>query len=68
MQLPDGETQIWLEDGDRVTLKGWCEKPGAARIGFGECVGMVVPAQIAHVDCKVYRSAAWRIATEVGSD
>jgi fumarylacetoacetase len=42
--LPNGETRTWLEDGDSVTLRGWCEKPGAARIGFGECVGTVLPA------------------------
>lgn len=45
VQLPDGETRTYLEDGDRVTLKGWCERPGAKRIGFGECAGMVLPAR-----------------------
>lgn len=44
LQLPDGETRTYLEDGDTVTITGWCEKPGAARIGFGECVGTVLPA------------------------
>ena len=44
VQLPGGETRSWLEDGDTVILRGWCEKPGAARIGFGECVGTVLPA------------------------
>lgn len=39
-----GETRHFLEDGDNVTIKGWCEKPGAARIGFGECLGEVLPA------------------------
>ncbi|WP_048438953.1 fumarylacetoacetase [Caenimonas sp. SL110] len=42
--LPNGESRTWLEDGDSVTLRGWCERPGAARIGFGECVGTVLPA------------------------
>lgn len=42
--LPGGESRTWLEDGDRVTLRGWCERPGATRIGFGECVGTVVEA------------------------
>jgi fumarylacetoacetase len=42
--LPEGESRTWLEDGDSVTLRGWCEKDGAARIGFGECVGTVLPA------------------------
>jgi hypothetical protein len=27
-----------------VALRGYCEKPGFARIGFGECVGEIVPA------------------------
>ena len=45
VELPDGETRTWLEDGDTVTLSGWCEKPGAARIGFGQCVGTVLPAR-----------------------
>ena len=39
-----GESRHFLEDGDTVILRGWCEKPGAARIGFGECRGEVLPA------------------------
>jgi fumarylacetoacetase len=42
--LPSGETRSFLEDGDEITLKAWCERDGAARIGFGECVGRVVSA------------------------
>jgi fumarylacetoacetase len=42
--LPSGETRSFLEDGDEVTLKAWCEAEGAVRIGFGECVGRVVAA------------------------
>ena len=42
--LADGETRAFLEDGDAVLLRGWCEKPGHARIGFGESRGMVLPA------------------------
>lgn len=45
LQLPNGEQRVYLEDGDAVVLRGWCEKPGAARIGFGECVGTVLPAR-----------------------
>lgn len=40
-----GEQRTFLEDGDAVVLRGWCEAPGAARIGFGECRGMVLPAK-----------------------
>jgi fumarylacetoacetase len=43
--LPNGETRTFLEDGDAVTIRGWCERDGAARIGFGEVVGTVLPAQ-----------------------
>ncbi len=38
------EERRFLEDGDSVVLKGWCERPGAARVGFGECRGEVLPA------------------------
>jgi fumarylacetoacetase len=40
LALPGGETRAFLEDGDEVTQKGYCEN-GAARIGFGEAVGCV---------------------------
>ena len=43
VELPSGETRSFLEDGDEVTLRAWCEAEGAVRIGFGECVGRVVP-------------------------
>ncbi len=39
-----GEERAFLADGDTVILRGWCEKSGAARIGFGECRGTVLPA------------------------
>ena len=39
--LANGETRTFLEDGDEVTLKAWCDREGF-RIGFGECVGRVV--------------------------
>ena len=40
IQLSNGEVRSFLEDGDEVTLKAWCEGEGV-RIGFGECVGRV---------------------------
>jgi len=42
VQLPSGETRSFLDDGDEVTMKAWCEGEGAVRIGFGDCVGRVV--------------------------
>ena len=43
--LPNGEQRTFVEDGDSVTLRGWCEKPGAARIGLGECMGTCIGSQ-----------------------
>jgi len=40
--LPNGERRAFLEDGDEVILRGYCEREGAVRIGFGECVGRVI--------------------------
>src|SRR5918993_3481949 len=47
LDLPSGETRSFLEDGDEVTLRAWCERDGAVRIGLGECVGRVLPAAAA---------------------
>ena len=42
--LPTGEPRRFLEDGDEVILRGWCEREGWVRIGAGECRGTVLPA------------------------
>ena len=42
--LPGGETRRFLEDGDEVIMRGFAERPGARRIGFGECRGEVLAA------------------------
>jgi fumarylacetoacetase len=44
LRLPDGEERRFLEDGDEVILRAWCARDGFARIGFGECSGVVLPA------------------------
>ncbi|MEG0940073.1 MAG: fumarylacetoacetase [Comamonas sp.] len=44
LSLSNGETRTFLLDGDAVVFTGWCEKPGAARIGFGEVRATVLPA------------------------
>lgn len=41
LELPSGETRKFLEDGDEVILRGYCERDGLPRIGFGECRGVV---------------------------
>jgi fumarylacetoacetase len=43
--LPSEETRTFLEDGDEVTLRGWCAAPGYRRIGLGECRGRILPAR-----------------------
>ncbi len=41
--LPNGETRRYLQDGDEVTFRAHCRRPGAVTIGFGECRGRVMP-------------------------
>jgi fumarylacetoacetase len=43
LTLPNGEIRRFLEDGDRVTMTGFCQGPGY-RIGFGEVTGQLLPA------------------------
>ena len=43
IQLPDGATRTFLEDGDTVVINGFAEK-NDVRVGFGEVRGMVLPA------------------------
>lgn len=40
--LPTGEVRRFLENGDEVILRGYCEREGFRRIGFGECRGVIV--------------------------
>jgi fumarylacetoacetase len=42
LDLPDGEARTFLVDGDEVNMRAFCERAGYARIGFGECAGVVV--------------------------
>ncbi len=44
LELPTGESRAFLEDGDEVIMRAWCERDGFRRIGFGECRGIVIPA------------------------
>jgi fumarylacetoacetase len=43
LKLPNNETRKWLEDGDSLTITGWCQGDGY-RIGFGEVNGRILPA------------------------
>lgn len=44
LTLPTGEERRFLADGDEVVLRGYCERDGFVRIGFGECRGTVAPS------------------------
>lgn len=45
LRLPNGEVRTFLEDGDEVQMRGYCERAGFARIGFGWCRGAVRAAR-----------------------
>ncbi|MDO8248645.1 MAG: fumarylacetoacetase [Rhodoferax sp.] len=44
--LSNGETRTYLEDGDTVILRAYCQREGFRRIGFGECRGTVLAARV----------------------
>ncbi len=44
MQIADGVQRTFLEDGDSLVIRGWCQGDGY-RIGFGEVEGTVLPAK-----------------------
>ena len=43
--LNNGEERKFLEDGDKVIMRGWCQAEGFNRIGFGSVEGTVLPAK-----------------------
>src|SRR5690606_33668652 len=43
LAIAGGQTRSFLEDGDRVTMRGQARGEGY-RIGFGDCAGTVLPA------------------------
>ncbi len=45
IELPNGEQRRFLEDGDEIIMRGFCEREGFRRIGFGECRGRILPAE-----------------------
>jgi len=45
LTLPNGEQRRFLEDGDEVIMKGFCEREGFRRIGLGACRGRILPAE-----------------------
>jgi fumarylacetoacetase len=46
LAIGQDEQRTFLEDGDTVIFRGWCERPGAVSIGFGELYAQVLPASV----------------------
>lgn len=46
IQLSATESRKFLEDGDEIVFRGYCQREGHPRIGFGECRGIVLPASL----------------------
>jgi 2-keto-4-pentenoate hydratase/2-oxohepta-3-ene-1,7-dioic acid hydratase in catechol pathway len=43
VELPDGGKRTFLEDGDSLVMRAWCQGYGY-RVGFGEVEGTIIPA------------------------
>ena len=43
LDLGQGQTRKFIQDGDEVALHGYCQGSGY-RVGFGECRGVILPA------------------------
>ena len=54
LTLNGGEKRTFIEDGDTLTLTGWCQGENY-RVGFGEVSGKIKPAieHSFHKDAKV---------------
>ncbi|MBK7598549.1 MAG: fumarylacetoacetase [Acidobacteria bacterium] len=44
LHLPSGEHRKFIQDGDEVIMRGYCEREGFRKVGFGECRGIITPA------------------------
>ncbi|KAL7747450.1 hypothetical protein RI367_007204 [Sorochytrium milnesiophthora] len=47
LDLGNGVSRKFIEDGDEILLTGWSQGEGY-RVGFGECRGVVLPAHTTH--------------------
>ena len=43
IKFPNGEERKFLQDGDRLIIKGWCQGDGY-KVGFGEVTGKILPS------------------------
>ncbi|KAI9727566.1 MAG: hypothetical protein M1828_006508 [Chrysothrix sp. TS-e1954] len=46
IKLQDGTERLFIEDGDCVSLKGFCGQDQDALVGFGDCTGTVNPVLV----------------------
>ncbi|MCA8203994.1 fumarylacetoacetase [Burkholderia sp. AU33545] len=46
VDIGNGESRTFLDDGDTVIFRGWCERDGFARIGFGTNHGTVLQVPV----------------------
>lgn len=44
VELADGVTRTFLEDGDTVSMTGHCGSESYGIVGFGDCIGRIEPA------------------------
>jgi len=44
LELADGTSRAFLADGDTITIRGSCDRPGAVHVGLGEVSGTILPA------------------------
>jgi fumarylacetoacetase len=44
IELPGGVKRTFFEDGDSLSIRGWCRGDGY-RVGFGEVEGTILPAK-----------------------
>ncbi len=45
IRLATGEMRTFLADTDEVIIRGYCDQKNYARVGFGECQGIVIAAE-----------------------
>ncbi|CAH0589227.1 unnamed protein product [Chrysodeixis includens] len=45
LRLLSGEERKFIQDGDTITLRGYCLNDNGVRIGFGKCEGKLLPVE-----------------------
>lgn len=45
IELSSGVKRTFLEDGDSITIRGWCGEKSTGLVGFGDCEGRIISAR-----------------------